>query len=67
VQVKRSGNVAVSGRVTYDANTQTATFDPSRNLAKATYQATINVNDNAGNMLSKQGGYTWQFSTERLR
>ncbi len=63
VQVKPSGNVAVSGTVSYDAASQTVTFTPSSALAKGAYQATITTKakDKADNALTN--AYTWSFST----
>jgi hypothetical protein len=62
-QVRPTGNVPVSGTVSYDESSQTATFDPSSSLAKGLYRATITtgVKDRAGNALAKD--YTWTFAT----
>jgi hypothetical protein len=54
----------VTGTVTYDAPTKTATLTPSANLASSTtYTATITigVEDAAGNPLASN--YTWSFTT----
>jgi len=65
VQVKPTGNVAVSGDVTYQETetSKKATFDPSTNLAKGLYKATITtgVKDKAGNAVSHE--HTWLFTT----
>jgi hypothetical protein len=65
VQVKPTGNVAVSGDVTYEetATSKKATFDPLSSLAKGLYKATITtgVEDKSGNALSKD--HTWLFTT----
>ena len=63
VQVKPTGNVPVAGTVTYDESSQTATFDPSSNLTKGLYRATITtgVEDRAGNALTNR--YAWTFAT----
>jgi hypothetical protein len=56
---------AVTGTVSYDAGTQTASFDPSADLNwKAVYTATIatGVEDEAGNAL--EADYSWSFTTE---
>jgi len=55
---------SVTGTVTYDVATQTATFTPSANLTySATYTVTVlnSVQDITGNNLNKN--YSWQFST----
>ena len=55
----------VSGTVTYDAGTKTATFDPTTNLAyNKTYTATITtgVKDLAG--IGLAAVYNWSFTTE---
>jgi hypothetical protein len=66
VQVKPSGNVSVSGTVSYDEASKTATFDPSSSLPKGVYRVTITngVKDRAGNALPR--AYTWQFATAGL-
>ncbi len=59
-----SYNPNISGEVTYDPNTKTATFTPSVNLVNnTTYMATITtgVKDTAGNSLTED--YTWSFTT----
>jgi hypothetical protein len=70
VRVTRSGNVPVSGTVSYDAASKTVTFTPSSALAKGTtYQATVyetwgtnpGVEDRADNKLYPS--HTWRFST----
>jgi len=63
VQVKASGDVPVSGTVSYSESTKTATFSPSSKLAKGAYQATIatGVKDQADNALTN--AYTWTFAT----
>jgi hypothetical protein len=56
---------SVSGTVTYDAGTRTATFDPTSNLAYSkTYTATIatGATDLAGNSLVTPD--SWTFTTE---
>lgn len=57
--------VGVTGTVTYDTNTKTATFTPDADLNnEITYTATITagVEDLAGNPLGSD--YTWTFTTE---
>jgi hypothetical protein len=63
VQVKPTGKVQVTGDVTYDSDSQTATFDPSNNPAKGLYRATITtgVKGRAGNTLAND--HTWTFAT----
>jgi len=59
------GTNAVSGTVTYDSDTKTATFTPTSALAySTTYTATITtgVKDLVGNALAAD--YTWSFTTE---
>jgi len=54
----------VSGTVTYDASSRTATFTPSSQFAKSTtYTATISasVADTSGDSLAQS--YTWTFTT----
>lgn len=56
--------VPVDARVTYDAETKTATLDPSNDLAANTnYLATITTGakDEAGNALTQN--YSWTFTT----
>jgi len=56
---------AVSGNVTYDSNTYTATFTPDANLDyDHEYTATLStdITDEAGNPLVE--AYTWSFTTE---
>jgi hypothetical protein len=63
--VKDSGGVAVSGSITYNDFTKTATFTPSTTLAYArTYTAKIskNVKDLAGNAMSSDK--IWSFTTK---
>jgi hypothetical protein len=61
VQVKPTGNVPVSGTLTYDTGSKTATFTPSTSLAKGLYRATITlVTDKAGNSMPD---YSWSFAT----
>ncbi|BAY66050.1 WD-40 repeat-containing protein [Calothrix brevissima NIES-22] len=61
------GNIAVTGNITYDATSNTATLTPSSTLAANTiYTATIKggstgVLDQSGNTLSQD--YTWSFTT----
>jgi len=55
----------VTGTVSYDANSITATFTPTSNLSyDTTYTATISTGaeDLAGNGL--QANYTWSFTTQ---
>jgi Tol biopolymer transport system component len=55
----------VTGTVTYDANSVTATFTPSSNLNyNTTYTATITTEaeDLSGNQM--QADYTWSFTTQ---
>jgi hypothetical protein len=64
VQVKPTGNVAVSGIIVgYDEDSNKATFVPTGSLAKGLYKAiiTTSVEDKAGNALSE--GHTWLFTT----
>ncbi len=54
----------VTGTVTYDAGTRTATFDPTANLAySTTYTVTISTGakDLVGNSMAN--AYTWAFTT----
>ncbi len=63
--VKDSSNNSVSGTVTYNSNTKTATFTPSTSLASGTtYTATISgsVKDTDGNQMGSD--YSWSFTTE---
>jgi hypothetical protein len=70
-QVTSSGNVPVSGKVSYDEASKTVTFTPSSPLAKrGTYQGYIhgygappNVEDKADNMFRGGWDYSWRFST----
>ena len=60
------GGTAVSGTVSYDGNSNTATFKPSDNLALGTpYTATVTTGakDLAGNALTDD--YSWSFTTEK--
>src|SRR5215212_5092057 len=61
VKSVRTGTL-VSGQLSYDANTKTATFQGTLNRGDA-YKATITteVKDKAGNALAQP--YTWQFTT----
>ncbi|MBA7669352.1 hypothetical protein ES703_77482 [subsurface metagenome] len=55
---------SVSGSVSYDSGTYTATFTPSANLAyNTTYTATLStaITDAAGNPLAAE--YSWSFTT----
>jgi hypothetical protein len=63
VQVKPTGDVTVSGDLSFDEDSQKVTFTPSSSLAKGAYRVTITtgVEDKAGNQLAKD--YTWQFAT----
>jgi hypothetical protein len=57
----------VSGSVSYDSGTNTATFTPSANLLyETTYTATLSttITDVAGNPLAST--YSWSFTTEVL-
>ncbi len=59
-----NGSTAVTGTVTYDSTTKTATFTPSANLAPSTtYTATVttDVTDLANNHMASN--YTWSFTT----
>ncbi|KAF5423697.1 MAG: Ig-like domain-containing protein/S-layer protein, partial [Candidatus Methanocomedens sp.] len=61
-----SSSNPISGNVTYDSSTKTATFDPDGNLNYNTeYTATVttDVTDSAGNNLNKTE--TWSFTTEQ--
>lgn len=61
VQVRPTGNVPVSGEVSYNENDQEATFDPVSSLAKGLYRVTLTgVADNADNVMPD---YTWTFAT----
>ena len=58
---------AVSGTVTYDSDTYTATFTPDANLGyDHEYTATLStaITDKAGNPLTE--AYTWSFTTESV-
>jgi hypothetical protein len=58
------GGTSVSGQVTYDASSDTATFTPSSTLALSTvYSATITTGakDSFGNALASK--FTWSFTT----
>jgi len=63
VQLKPTGNLPVSGTVSYDEFSQTVTFTPLSNLPKGAYRATITtgVQDKASNTLLN--AYTWTFAT----
>ena len=63
LRVTSSGEVPISGTVSYDAAFKKVTFTSSQSLAKGTYQATITtaVEDKAGNALAS--AYIWRFST----
>jgi hypothetical protein len=58
-------NNGVTGTVSYDANSTSATFNPTNNLSyDTTYIATITTGaeDLAGNGL--QADYSWSFTTQ---
>jgi parallel beta-helix repeat protein len=58
---------AVSGTVTYDSDTYTATFTPDANLEyNHEYTATLStaITDKAGNPLAEE--YSWRFTTESV-
>jgi len=60
-----SSSSPISGNVTYDSSTKTATFDPDEDLNYSTeYTATVttDVTDSAGNNLNETE--TWSFTTE---
>ncbi len=60
----KSGTIAVTGTVSYDASTRTATFTPSPLLSfNASYTVTLTtgVKDAAGNPLA--ANYNWTFNT----
>jgi hypothetical protein len=60
---RSTGTELVSGTVSYNADSKTATFTPSQKLGKGTYLAGINpgyVKDRADNVLFN--GYDWSFS-----
>jgi hypothetical protein len=66
-EVRNAANALVAGAVTYNAGTNTATFDPTSDLAAGTYTATIKggatdprAKDASGNALA--ANYTWSFS-----
>ncbi len=60
-----SSGTSVSGAVTYDAPSDTATFTPSSSLSYATsYTATITTGATASNGAALANGFTWQFNTE---
>jgi len=64
VTLNVTAGAAVTGLVTYNAETRTATFDPSANLAPNTnYTATVTTGarDTAGNALT--GNFTFTFTT----
>jgi hypothetical protein len=52
----------VAASVTYNAATNTATLDPSADLAQGTYTTQLNtmIKDNAGNSLAQ---VSWSFTT----
>jgi hypothetical protein len=55
----------VSGNLTYDSDTYTATFTPDANLGyNHEYTATLStaITDKAGNSLTEE--YSWRFTTE---
>jgi M6 family metalloprotease-like protein len=57
----------VTGTVSYDSSTKTATFTPSSNLSySTTYTATITtgIKDSTGNTMA--ANYTWSFTTTSL-
>jgi len=59
-----SGN-SVSGSLSYDASSDTATFAPSTGLNYATlYTATITTGATAANGATLASGFTWQFTTQ---
>lgn len=70
-KVTSTGNVPVSGKVSYDEASKTVTFTPSSPLVKReTYQGYIhgygappNVEDKADNPFRGGGDYSWRFST----
>jgi len=60
----KAGTAPVSGSVSYNSDTYTATFTPSANLAiGTTYTATLSttITDAAGNPLAS--AYSWNFTT----
>jgi hypothetical protein len=62
--LKNPSNVTVSGTLSYNSSTNTATLTPSSSLANSTtYMATVTsgVTDVAGNGLASN--YTWSFTT----
>lgn len=60
-----SGGNPISGAVTYDSGTNTATFTPSSALSYATvYTATITTGATASNGATLATGFSWQFTTE---
>lgn len=67
-ELRNSANAVVPAAVSYNATNQTATLDPSENLAAgATYTATLKggatdprIKDASGNALA--ANYAWQFS-----
>lgn len=59
-----SGGNAVSGTITYDSGSDTATLAPSSPLSYATqYTATITTGATASNGAALASGFTWQFTT----
>lgn len=59
----KSNNQSVSGTISYDCATKTATFTPAENLAfQTTYTAKLfdTITDSAGNYLAEN--YSWDFS-----
>jgi hypothetical protein len=59
--VKDAANQSVSGIVSYDAATRTATFSPSAALSRGTkYTVTVTASDTAGNAMSP---VAWSFTT----
>jgi subtilase family serine protease len=58
------GNTSVSGTVSYNANTNTASFQPAASLASGTtFTATITTGATGSNGLSLSQNYVWTFTT----
>ncbi|WP_041726160.1 Ig-like domain-containing protein [Caldisericum exile] len=65
--LKDSSNNSVSGTVSYDSSSKTATFTPSSNLSSnTTYTATLSgsIKDTSGNLMGAD--YSWSFTTVEL-
>ena len=61
--VQKSGGGAVTGTVTYNATTFTATFTPDAELEFATYDVTVLGTVTDTNDIPMNADFTWSFST----